>query len=125
MVILGPSFSTIAGYGPNGAIIHYHPEEDSAHPLDLDSILLIDSGGQYFDGTTDVTRNLHIGSATLKLQKENAIDCQVSPTEHMKECYTLVLKGHIALATLIFPEGTTGARMDSLARIALWKYGEN
>jgi Xaa-Pro aminopeptidase len=102
-----PSFATIAGYGPNGAVIHYKPEESSALPLKTDSLFLLDSGGQYLDGTTDVTRTLHFGEASA----------------YHRKCYTLVLKGHIALARLVFPESTIGSRLDALARMALWTEG--
>lgn len=104
---VSPSFSTIAGYGANGAIIHYKPEAETCAHLGVDSLFLLDSGGQYLDGTTDVTRTLHFGE----------------PTEHMRECFTLVLKGHIALAKAVFPEGVFGSRLDSLARLALWEQG--
>lgn len=104
---VSPSFSTIAGYGPNGAIIHYKPEASTCAHLGVDSLFLLDSGGQYLDGTTDVTRTLHFGE----------------PTERMRDCFTLVLKGHIALARAVFPEGTVGSRLDSLARLALWEQG--
>ena len=98
----GPSFASVSGYGPNGAIIHYKPEKEKLC-LDTDSLFLLDSGGQYLDGTTDVTRTLHFGV----------------PSAYMKQCYTLVLKGHIALARMVFPEGTIGSRLDALARMPL------
>jgi len=101
------SFSTIAGYAANGAIIHYRAETDTAATLGADSIFLLDSGAQYLDGTTDVTRTVHMGT----------------PTDYEKECYTLVLKGHIGLATAVFPEGVTGTRLDTLARLPLWQAG--
>jgi len=82
----GPSFATIAGYGPNGAIIHYKPSKQTSAPVGVDSLLLLDSGAQYLDGTTDVTRMMHFGE----------------PTQRMKDCYTLVLRGHIALARAVF-----------------------
>lgn len=104
---LYPSFDTIAGYGPNGAIIHYKPDKESAAMLGIDSTFLLDSGGQYLDGTTDVTRTVHFGE----------------PSQRMKECFTLVLKGHIGLASVVFPEGTVGSRLDSLARMGLWAAG--
>lgn len=102
-----PSFSTIAGSGPNGAIVHYQAKPGSDRALDYDSLLLLDSGGQYPDGTTDITRTLAIGS----------------PNKEMCECFTRVLKGHIALAMAVFPEGTTGAQLDVLARNPLWQAG--
>ena len=102
-----PSFATIAGYGPNGAIIHYKPEATTSATIGTDSLFLLDSGGQYIDGTTDVTRT----------------NCYGEASAHMKACYTLVLKGHIALARLIFPEGTIGSRIDAVARMPLWQAG--
>jgi len=102
-----PSFPTIAGEGSNGAIIHYCPEEETSNRLGPNSMLLLDSGGQYTCGTTDVTRTVHFGE----------------PTEHQRECFTRVLKGHIALATAVFPEGTPGFMLDSFARGSLWKDG--
>ncbi len=104
---VGPSFSTIAGYGTNGAIIHYKPEKNTAAKLGVDSLFLLDSGAQYNDGTTDVTRTLHFGT----------------PTQRMMDCFTLVLLGHIAIAKVIFPEGTLGSRIDCLARVPLWQHG--
>lgn len=104
---VGPSFSTIAGYGANGAIIHYHAKKDKCSTLGVDSLFLLDSGAQYLDGTTDVTRTVHFGK----------------PTQRMKDCFTAVLKGHISLARAVFPSGTTGARLDSFARAALWSMG--
>lgn len=103
----GPSFGSISGYGTNGAIIHYHCDKDTCQTLGYDSLFLLDSGGQYLDGTTDVTRMMHFGE----------------PTQRMKDCYTLVLKGHIALGKSIFPEGTIGSRLDCLARLPLWNAG--
>ena len=104
-----PSFETIAGTGPNGAIVHYHATEASNKSLVQDSFLLLDSGGQYLDGTTDITRTVPIGM----------------PTAEMKAMFTRVLKGHIALATARFPKGTTGQQLDVLARAALWQAGVN
>ena len=103
----GPSFQTIAGYGANGAIVHYRASEKSSTKLKKGSLLLVDSGGQFLDGTTDVTRTIAIGK----------------PTQEMKDRYTRVLKGHIALATAQFPEGTTGGQLDTLARKPLWDIG--
>lgn len=101
------SFETISGFGPHGAIIHYRVSEESDLPLTTPGIYLVDSGGQYLTGTTDVTRTLAFGS----------------PTKDQKEKYTRVLKGHIALAKATFPEGTTGEQLDSLARQYLWEVG--
>ena len=105
--IQGLSFPTISGTGPNGAIVHYRATEHSNRPLDQNSLYLVDSGGQYLDGTTDVTRTIAIGT----------------PTPEMKDRFTRVLKGHIALATAIFPLGTYGSQLDTLARAALWQVG--
>ncbi len=102
-----PSFDTIAGFGPNGAIVHYRPSSSSSLRLAAGSLLLLDSGGQYKDGTTDVTRTIAIGT----------------PTDEMRDRFTRVLKGHIALATAHFPRGTTGAQLDALARQPLWDVG--
>ena len=101
------SFDTIAGAGPNGAIVHYRPVERLNRRTEPGSLLLVDSGGQYLDGTTDVTRTVAIGE----------------PTPEMKERFTLVLKGHLALAKVRFPAGTTGAQLDALARAPLWSAG--
>jgi Xaa-Pro aminopeptidase len=101
------SFDTISGSGPNGAIMHYRVDEESNRRLGRGELYLVDSGGQYADGTTDVTRTLAIGS----------------PTAEMRERNTRVLKGHIAVARARFPRGTTGAQIDSLARMALWQVG--
>jgi len=101
------SFDTIAGAGPNGAIVHYRPTHRLNRRLEKNSLLLVDSGGQYLDGTTDVTRTVAIGE----------------PTPEMKERFTLVLKGHLALARVRFPAGTTGAQLDALARAPLWQAG--
>ncbi len=103
----GSSFPAIVGFKGNGSIIHYKPEEDSCATIEGDGLLLIDSGGQYFDGTTDVTRTLAIGS----------------PSAKQKAHYTRVLKGHIALARAAFPRGTTGSQLDVLARHYLWEVG--
>lgn len=103
----GASFATIAGSGPNGAIVHYRASKETARMLDRDSFLLLDSGGQYLDGTTDITRTIPLGTLTSE----------------MKDRYTRVLKGHIAIAALRFPEGTTGAEIDVLARQYLWAAG--
>ena len=105
----GESFKTIAGYGAHGAIVHYEATPESNAAIHPDGILLIDSGAQYFDGTTDITRTVATG--------------QVSET--IKRNYTHVLKGHIQLALAIFPAGTVGMQLDILARQALWKAGQN
>lgn len=104
---LEPSFSTISGSGPNGAIVHYRVTDTTNRTLDTDSLLLVDSGGQYQDGTTDITRTIALGN----------------PTAEMKDRFTRVLKGHIALARAVFPQGTTGAQLDALARQYLWEQG--
>ncbi|CAM9226800.1 unnamed protein product [Choristocarpus tenellus] len=102
-----PSFETISGYGPNGSIIHYCAPKETARAIGTDNLFLLDSGAQYKDGTTDVTRTLHFGT----------------PTAHHRRCFTLVLKGHIALARAVFPENTMGSKLDVLARTALWEVG--
>jgi Xaa-Pro aminopeptidase len=101
------SFDTISGAGPNGAIVHYRVNEETNRALEMDSIYLVDSGGQYPDGTTDVTRTVAIGT----------------PTAEMKDRFTRVLKGHIAVARARFPEGTRGSQLDSFARQFLWSAG--
>ncbi|WP_375194915.1 aminopeptidase P family protein [Sphingobium sp.] len=101
------SFDTISGAGPNGAVVHYRVEEKTNRPIETGSFYLVDSGGQYRDGTTDVTRTIAIGT----------------PTEEMKRRFTLVLKGHIALGRAQFPKGTRGGQLDVLARQFLWAEG--
>ncbi len=101
------SFPTISGAGPNGALPHYRVSTASNRKLERGTLYLVDSGGQYLDGTTDVTRTVAIGE----------------PSEDMRRHYTLVLKGHIALASVRFPPGTTGTHLDALARHALWQAG--
>ncbi len=101
------SFETISGAGPNGAIVHYRVSTATNRKLERGSLFLVDSGGQYLDGTTDVTRTVAIGT----------------PSAEMKTRYTQVLKGHIALASVRFPPGTTGTQLDILARHALWQAG--
>lgn len=101
------SFDTIAGFGPHGAIVHYSATPESNSTLSPDNLLLIDSGANYFDGTTDITRTITLGN----------------PTETQRRDFTLVMKGHIAVAKAIYPEGTRGAQLDALARINLWKDG--
>ena len=106
-VLLDSSFDTISATGPHGALPHYHCTEDSNAPIQPGQLYLVDSGGQYADGTTDVTRVVPIGA----------------PTQEMRDRFTRVLKGHIALATAIFPAGTTGSQLDSFARRPLWEAG--
>jgi len=101
------SFDSISGSGPNGAIVHYKASPETNRPLEMNSLYLIDSGGQYADGTTDITRTLAIGT----------------PTDEMRDRFTRVLKGHIALATAIFPKGVRGSQLDSFARRPLWEAG--
>ncbi|PIR39655.1 MAG: X-Pro aminopeptidase [Alphaproteobacteria bacterium CG11_big_fil_rev_8_21_14_0_20_39_49] len=103
----GVSFDTIAGFGSNGAIIHYRPTDDTDKEIKGNGLLLLDSGGQYLGGTTDVTRTIAIGK----------------PTKEQITHFTLVLKGHIALSSIVFPEGTTGTQLDVLARQYLWQNG--
>lgn len=101
------SFSTISGAGPNGAIVHYRVTQATNRNLESGSLYLVDSGGQYPDGTTDITRTVAIGT----------------PTEEMRDRFTRVLKGHIAIAMAKFPEGTAGQQLDALARKPLWEIG--
>jgi len=101
------SFPTIAGTGPNGAIVHYRVTRKSNRRIASGDLLLIDSGAQYQDGTTDVTRTIAIGV----------------PTAEMRDRFTRVLRGHIAIARAVFPDGTTGAQLDTLARQFLWQAG--
>ena len=98
------SFPTIAGTGPNGAIVHYRVTRKSNRRIAPGDLLLIDSGAQYEDGTTDVTRTIAVGE----------------PTAEMRDRFTRVLRGHIAIARAVFPDGTTGAQLDTLARQYLW-----
>lgn len=105
----GESFTAIVGYNANGAIVHYRPEAETCANIKKEGILLLDSGGQYIDGTTDITRTIALGT----------------PTEEQKRNFTLVLKGHIALATARFPKGTKGMQLDTLARMYLWNEGLN
>lgn len=106
---VGESFSTIAGYAANAAINHYHPNAEDCLTVKPEGLLLIDSGGQYLDGTTDITRTVALGAIT----------------EEMKKDYTLVLKGHIGLSKAIFPAGTRGSQIDILARKSMWEHGIN
>ena len=101
------SFDSISGAGPNGAIVHYKASSETNRAFDQDSLYLIDSGGQYADGTTDITRTLAIGT----------------PSDEMRDRFTRVLRGHIALATAIFPKGVRGSQLDSFARRPLWEAG--
>jgi Xaa-Pro aminopeptidase len=101
------SFDSISGAGPNGAIVHYRSSEKTNRKLEPGTLYLIDSGGQYVDGTTDITRTVPIGE----------------PTEEMRDRFTRVLKGHIAIATAVFPKGTRGSQLDSFARRPLWEAG--
>ena len=101
------SFPTIAGAGPNGAIVHYRVTRSSNRRIGTNELFLIDSGAQYEDGTTDITRTVIVGE----------------PSEEMRDRFTRVLKGHIAIATAVFPENTSGAQLDPLARTALWQAG--
>jgi Xaa-Pro aminopeptidase len=101
------SFPTIAGSGPNGAIVHYRVTQASNRTIGKNELFLVDSGAQYQDGTTDITRTVAIGM----------------PSEEIRDRFTRVLKGHIAIATAVFPEGTSGAQLDSLARFSLWQAG--
>lgn len=105
----GESFDAIVGYKGNGAIVHYRPEEGKCAMIENNGVLLIDSGGQYLDGTTDITRTIVFGT----------------PSTEQKTAYTLVLKGHIALACAKFPQGTKGVQLDTLARMFLWQHGLN
>ena len=101
------SFPTISGSGPNGAIVHYRVTRATNRKISPGELFLIDSGGQYEDGTTDITRTVAIGQ----------------PTNEMRERFTLVLKGHIAIARAVFPEGVSGAQLDPFARQHLWEAG--
>ena len=104
---LGPSFGTIAGFGTHGAVVHYSATEETDIPICGNGLLVLDSGGQYTCGTTDITRTLLFGEAT----------------QEQREDYTLVLKGHLALSSQVFPKGTTGHQIDALAHQFLWQRG--
>jgi len=106
---MGESFGTIAGYAAHGAIVHYGASPETDATLKPEGIFLLDSGGQYLDGTTDITRTVALGA----------------PSIQQKIDFTLVLKGHIALATALFPVGTRGSQLDILARKAMWDRGLN
>jgi Xaa-Pro aminopeptidase len=101
------SFDSISGAGANGAIVHYRSTEKTNRKLEAGSLYLIDSGGQYEDGTTDITRTLTVGE----------------PTQEMRERFTRVLQGHIAIDRAVFPKGTRGGQLDSFARRPLWEAG--
>ncbi|HQS71225.1 MAG: X-Pro aminopeptidase [Novosphingobium sp. 28-62-57] len=103
------SFDTISGSGPNGAVVHYRVSEETSRTLEPNSVYLVDSGGQYLDGTTDITRTVWIGPD--------------APPLEVKDRFTRVLKGHIALARAVFPKGTAGSQLDSFARQFLWAAG--
>lgn len=103
----GLSFETIAGYGAHGAVVHYEPTPETDIPLERKSFLLLDSGGHYDCGSTDITRTLPLGPLT----------------DEEKKVYTLVLKGHLQLQHMVFPEGTVGLQLDTAARMAMWKEG--
>ena len=105
----GISFDTIAGYGSHGAIVHYEATPETDIPLEPSGLLLLDSGAQYLDGTTDITRTIALGPLT----------------EEMKKVYTLVLKGHIQIELCKFPSGASGTQIDILARQAMWREGLN
>ena len=105
----GISFDTIAGYGAHGAIVHYEATPETDIPLEPSGLLLLDSGAQYLDGTTDITRTIALGPLT----------------EEMKKVYTLVLKGHIQIELCKFPSGASGTQIDILARLAMWREGLN
>ncbi len=103
----GPSFETISAAGPNAALPHYRVSPASNRVLEAGSLYLVDSGGQYLDATTDITRTVAVGE----------------PSDAMRRHFTLVLKGHIAIARAVFPVGVSGAQLDSFAREALWRAG--
>ncbi len=104
---LGLSFETIAGYAANGAVVHYEPTPETDTPLQPSSFLLLDSGGHYDCGSTDITRTIALGELTAE----------------EKQVFTLVLKGHLQLQNIIFPRGTTGLQLDTAARMPLWRAG--
>lgn len=106
---MGISFESIMGYAAHGAIVHYEPTPESDVPVLPEGLLLIDSGGQYLDGTTDITRTIPLGPLTWEMKRD----------------YTLVLKGWIDLGSAVFPKGTCGTQLDGFARQAMWKYGIN
>ncbi len=103
------SFDSICGFGPHGAIVHYSATPETDAQLHTDNLLLIDSGANYLDATTDITHTIALGT----------------PSADMRHDFTLVMKGHIAIATAVFPEGTRGHQLDAMARISLWKEGKS
>lgn len=103
------SFDTIAAYAAHGAIVHYEPTAESDVPLRPEGLLLLDSGAQYLDGTTDITRTIALGPVT----------------DEERKVYTLVLKGHLQLQNLCFPDGACGSQLDAVARMAMWSEGMN
>jgi Xaa-Pro aminopeptidase len=105
----GISFDTIAGYEAHGAIVHYEATEETDIPLEPHGLLLLDSGAQYLDATTDITRTIALGPVT----------------DEERHVYTLVLKGHLRLQNLAFPEGACGSQLDAVARTPLWEAGLN
>ncbi|XP_014884631.1 xaa-Pro aminopeptidase 2 isoform X2 [Poecilia latipinna] len=105
----GPSFETISASGPNAALAHYSPSEGTSRRLTVEEMFLVDSGGQYLDGTTDITRTVHWGT----------------PTDMQKEAFTRVLMGNIEISQTVFPSGTSGVRIEMLGRRALWEVGLN
>jgi Xaa-Pro aminopeptidase len=105
----GLSFDTIAGYQEHGAVVHYEATPDSDAPLRAEGLLLLDSGAQYMDGTTDITRTVALGPLT----------------EEQRRAYTLVLKGHLKLQNLKFPDGACGTQLDAVARMDMWREGMN
>ena len=111
----GPSFASISSIGSNGAVIHYHPEKETARPLNNKEIYLLDSGGQYLDGTTDITRTAHFGGMN-------------AATDFQKEAYTRVLMGVLDVERVVWPKdnsrgGIAGLDIDCLARKHLWEVG--
>ena len=106
---MGISFESIMGYAHHGAIVHYDPTPETDIPVKPEGLLLIDSGGQYLDGTTDITRTIPLGPLTWEMRRD----------------YTLVLRGFINLGRAVFPKGTCGTQLDTLARIEMWRYGIN
>eukprot|EP00461_Guttulinopsis_vulgaris_P000542 UN00542 len=111
---LYPSFDTISSIGANGAIVHYKPDENKSSPVYANAVYLLDSGAQYREGTTDITRTFWTGN-----------DPNIQPTPFQIDMYTRVLQGHIEVATAIFPKGATGQRIDSYARRYLNAVGKN